>query len=51
MIVSEKDIEKKVLTCYVCDKMLEVGQSYEMITTNSKKEIVVHTDCIKKGCE
>lgn len=46
MIVTEKDLEKKVLTCYVCNKPLEVGESYEKITTHSKKKIIVHTDCI-----
>ena len=51
MIVTEKDIEKKMLICYACDNPLEIGQSYEMITTHSKTEITVHTDCIKKRCE
>lgn len=45
MIVTEKDSEKHSI-CYVCDKMLLVGQSYENITTHSKTKIVVHSDCI-----
>ena len=46
MIVTENDIEKKMFICYVCGKLLKVGDSYEKITTYSKKKIVVHTDCI-----
>ena len=50
MIVTENDIEKKMLICYVCNKLLEVGDRYEKITTHSKKKIVIHTDCIcRKG--
>ena len=49
-IVTENDIEKKMLMCYVCNKPLEVGDRYETIKTNRKSKIVVHTDCIcKKG--
>ena len=48
MIVTEKELEKKLLICYCCNKPLETGQSYEKITTHSKKKIVVHTDCIGK---
>ena len=46
MIVTENDIEEKMLICYTCNKPLNVGDRYEKITTYSKKEIVVHTDCI-----
>ena len=48
MIATEKDIEKKVLICYICNKSLEVGNRYEKITTHGKKKIVIHTDCIKR---
>ena len=47
MIVTEKDVEKHS-TCYICNKILLVGQSYEKITTHSKNKIVVHTECIGK---
>ena len=46
MIVTEKDIEKKVLICYVCDKPLEVGDRYETIKTKRKSKLIIHTDCI-----
>lgn len=48
MIVNSKDIEQKPMYCHVCDKALEVGQSYEKITTHGRKKIVVHTNCIGK---
>ena len=51
MIVTKEDLENKFMNCYVCGKLLEVGQSYEKITTHSKRKIVVHTDCIRKGGE
>lgn len=38
-----------VMICYVCSKPLRAGELYEKITTHSNTEIVVHTDCIKKG--
>lgn len=50
MIVEEND-KNKNSNCYVCNKPLKVGQLYEIIVTQRKSEIVVHTDCIKKGCE
>ena len=50
MIVTKEDSEK-YSCCYVCDKPLLVGQSYEKVTTHSKRKIVVHTDCIRKGGE
>jgi hypothetical protein len=46
MIVTEKDLEKHPMICYSCDKLIEVGQKYEKITTHSKQKILVHTDCI-----
>jgi hypothetical protein len=51
MIVNENDLKKySMIICYVCGKPMEVGQSYEKITTHSNAEIVVHTDCIcRKG--
>lgn len=48
---TEKEVEKCLLVCYCCNKVIMLGQSYEKITTHNKKKIVVHTDCIKKGCE
>lgn len=54
MIVTEDDIEKNKLSqkyCDLCGKSFEVGQSYEKITTHSKQKIIVHTECIKKGCK
>ena len=50
MIVTENDLKKySMICCHVCAKPMEVGQSYEEITTHSKRKIVVHTSCIKKG--
>lgn len=52
MIVTENDVsEKGKLTyklCDVCNKSFKAGQSYEMITTNRKSELIIHTDCIGK---
>lgn len=51
MIVNKEDLKKySMIICYICAKPMEVGQSYEKITTHSKQKIVVHTDCIcRKG--
>jgi RNase P subunit RPR2 len=46
MIATEEGLKDKLVYCYVCNKPLKVGQSYEKITTHSNNEIVVHTDCI-----
>lgn len=46
MIATEKEVEKNLMTCHVCYEAIKVGESYEKITTHSKKKIIVHTDCI-----
>jgi hypothetical protein len=46
MKVTKKD---NVMICCVCNKPLSVGDSYEKITTSRNSELLVHTDCIKKG--
>lgn len=37
-------IKKK---CDICDLKFELGDSFERITTHSKRKILLHTDCIK----
>jgi hypothetical protein len=49
MIVTENDLKKYIMICHCCNKRMEVGQSYEKITTHSKSKLVLHTECIKKG--
>ena len=50
MFPTEKEVDKCLLVCYCCNKVITAGQSYEKITTHSKRKIVVHTDCIcEKG--
>jgi len=49
MIATEKDAIYNQMICHVCGKYIEVGQSYEIIVTQRKSELIVHTDCIMKG--
>lgn len=46
MKVTRRD---NVMICCVCSKPLSVGEFYEKITTVRNSELIVHTDCIKKG--
>ena len=51
MIVTKKDLTNKLMICRVCNNRLNIGDKYEKISTSRNNELVVHTNCIKKGCE
>jgi hypothetical protein len=49
MIATEKNVIYDTMVCHVCSKIIKSGESYEKIITVRKSELIVHTDCIKKG--
>ena len=51
MIVTENDLKNYKIYqpyCDICGKAFKLNESYEKITTHSKRKLIIHTDCIGK---